>query len=252
MKMIGACVSDKGAVREVNQDAIVLKILSKGKNKVAVGGIFDGVGGLEHGEIASGLLKQELESWAEHFLVRIDLKEGEEEVAFSHFKDECERLNEVVRTFIIDNQIQTGSTMAVFLIFCDTYFLVNVGDSRIYRLNDVLEALTEDDVIVREKNGFFKRLLSNYIGKNNVLEYTEYSGKVEDGDIFLFCSDGFYHHLNMDDLMIFKNKKMNEKDIIRELKRLTGVMIERGEKDNISVGIVKCERASGGFFSFLK
>lgn len=251
MKMIGACVSDKGAVREVNQDAITLKFLSKGKKKIAVGGIFDGVGGLEHGEIASGLLKQELESWTERFLQRIDLND-EEEIAFSHFKDECERLNEVVRTFIIENQVQTGSTMAAFMIFCDTYFIVNVGDSRIYRLNDVLEPLTEDDVIVKEKNGYFKRLLSNYIGKNNILEFTEYSGKVEDGDIFLFCSDGFYHHLTMDDLMIFKNKKMNEREIEKELKRLIWLMIERGEKDNISVGIVKCENTSGGFFGFLK
>lgn len=249
MKIRTACVSDIGSVRNVNQDAIVVKTLKKRKQMLAVGAVFDGIGGLEHGELASGLLAQELTEWIGLLPSRVDLLKVEPDILFAHFTDEAELLNEKLCMFIRKHGICTGSTMSAIMIVQDQYYVIQVGDSRVYRFHQFLEQLTDDETKYEEKEGRIRKKLSNYMGKKENLEFIAYRGKVTPGDCFLFCSDGFYHHLLATDITGLIHDDLKEKELETELGQLIKQMILRGERDNISVGIVNCgfEKKSGLF-----
>lgn len=249
MKIRTACVSDIGSVRAVNQDAIVVKTLKKRKQMLAVGAVFDGIGGLERGELASALLAQELTEWIRLLPSKIDLLKVEPDILFAHFTDEAELLNERLCMFIREHGICTGSTMSAIMIVKDQYYVIQVGDSRVYRFHEFLEQLTDDETRYEEKEGRIRKKLSNYMGKKENLEFLAYQGKVYPGDRFLFCTDGFYHHFLASDITRMLNEDLREKELKEELERLVGQMIQRGEHDNISVGIMNCnfEKKKGLF-----
>ena len=249
MKIRTACVSDKGSVRDVNQDAIVVKTIKKRKNMLAIGAVFDGIGGLEHGEIASGLLAQELLEWIDLLPSKIDLLKVDPDILFAHFADEAELLNETLCNYIREHGIHTGSTMSAIMIVKDQYYVVQVGDSRVYRFHDFLEQLTDDETRYEEKEGRIRKKLTNYMGKNENLDFIAYRGKVYSGDRFFVCSDGFYHHFLATDIARLTHEDFKEKELETELKNLVDQMIMRGERDNISVGIINCniEKKTGLF-----
>lgn len=244
-----ACVSDVGSVRDVNQDAIVAKTLKKRKHMLAVGAVFDGIGGLERGELASGLLAQGLREWIDALPSKIDLLKVEPDILYAHFMDEVELLNEKLCDFIREQKIQTGSTMSAILIVRDQYYVIQVGDSRVYRFHQFLEQLTDDEIRLEEEEGRIRKKLTNYMGKKENLEFLAYQGKVYPGDRFLFCTDGFYHHFLASDIIRMLREDLKEKELKAELECLVEQMIQRGEHDNISVGIMNCnfEKKKGLF-----
>lgn len=249
MELRTACVSDIGSVRSVNQDTIIVKTLKKRKQMLAIGAVFDGIGGLDRGEIASGLLSQELTEWIHALPSKIDLIKVEPDVLYAHFQDEVELLNEKLCCFIREQKIQMGSTMSAIMIVKDQYFVIQVGDSRVYRFHQFLEQLTDDETKLEEKEGRIRKKLTNYMGKQENLEFLAYHGKVYPGDRFLFCSDGFYHHFLASDITKMFNEDLKEKELKKELEYLVEQMIQRGEHDNISVGIINCnfEKKKGLF-----
>ena len=56
--------TDKGIVKEINQDAMMLKVaMSKEFGRIAFGLVCDGCGGLSYGEIASASYVRRMEDW---------------------------------------------------------------------------------------------------------------------------------------------------------------------------------------------
>ena len=94
MEIRTACVSDIGSVRSVNQDAIIVKTLKKRKQMIAIGAVFDGIGGLDRGELAAGLLARELTEWINTLPSKIDLLKVEPDILYAQFKDEAQKLKE--------------------------------------------------------------------------------------------------------------------------------------------------------------
>lgn len=239
MKMICACATDRGNYREVNQDAVLIRRLRQGEKEFVLGAVFDGIGGLEYGEIASGTLRTEMNRWYEDVCAWIDLTTMDPEVIFSHFRDQAELLNEKIRQIRLMQGIETGSTMSATLIIDGLYLVIHVGDSRIYKWKQgFLECITDDDVIAKYVEGVQRNYLSNYMGKSDELIFAEYSGKIQEGETLLFCSDGFYHQLVERDLQAI-GKVNDEKELETLIKKLIQTMISRGEHDNISAGIIK-------------
>lgn len=243
MKMICACATDRGNYREVNQDAVLVRSIHQKNKALILGAVFDGVGGLEHGEIASGALCSEMNRWFEDLSAWINLKEMDKDIIFSHFRDHAELLNEKIRQIRLMQGIETGSTMSAILIIDGSYLVIHVGDSRIYKWrDDTLECITDDDVVAKYVEGVQRNYLSNYMGKAEELIYTEYSGEIQEGDTFLFCSDGFYHQLVESDLHEIEKIK-DEKALTNFIKKMIPTMIARGERDNISAGIIKEDKS---------
>lgn len=242
-----ACASNIGIVRAVNQDAIMVQTVKKGHQMAAVGVVCDGIGGLDRGELASNFLIDELTSWTNQLPQKVNLANADSQIVYAHFQDEVEIINEKLCDFIRKEKINTGSTLSAILVIKDHYYVIQVGDSRIYHFNQFLEQITDDEIRYVDKDGCIKKKLTNYMGKQSDLQFLTYQGMVVAGDSFLFCSDGFYHHLLASDLERLFKSEMNESGIKKELERLIARMIQRGERDNISVGVIRCQ-ARKSFF----
>ena len=236
-----ACASNIGIVRSVNQDAIMVQTIKKGHQMVAVGVVCDGIGGLDRGELASNFLIDELTSWTNQLPKKVNLANADAQIVYAHFQDEVEIINEKLCDFIRKEKINTGSTLSAILIIKDHYYVIQVGDSRIYHFNQFLEQITDDEIRLVDNEGCIKKKLTNYMGKQSDLKFLTYQGVVVPGDSFLFCSDGFYHHLLAYDLERLFKSAINERELKKELDRLIALMIQRGERDNISVGVIRCQ-----------
>lgn len=246
MKIRCGCATDIGSGREVNQDAVFLRQIRQGMCELALCGVCDGVGGLERGDVASSLIVQRMGEWMDRLESWVDLATIDSALLFSHMKDASESWNEEVYTLGRQKNLKTGSTMSLLMIVRDRYYIIQVGDSRVYRFRAGLEQLTVDACVTRMKNGKMKNYLSNYMGRDEDLWFQLLEGKVKEGDLFLVCSDGFYHHLNEKDIAgLLREKK---RDLGEAGKQMILNMIERGERDNISVGILSVEQSRKRLF----
>lgn len=216
--------------------------MKQGKEELALCAVCDGVGGLEHGERASAFLVQRMEAWFEEVVSWLAIPETETEVLFSHLKDGIECWNEELCQMCRRENLRTGSTLSLLLLIRHRYYIVHVGDSRVYRYREcTLEQLTMDDSVARLKTGQMKSYLNNFMGKQEQLWFQALEGNAEKGDIFVVCSDGFYHHLMESDVERIHEKrwKKNLDGFCREMIR---TMMERGERDNISACVAVVER----------
>lgn len=244
--MNGGCVTDVGISRKVNQDAILFRCIEKKGQYFAVGVVCDGIGGLEYGERASGLVIQEIKKWFDRIASWIDIEEMKPEVLCAHLLDGAEEWNAKVRDLSAKENIHTGTTMSLLLLIREHYYIVQVGDSRIYRYREYLEQLTTDATVARLKNGKMKNYLANYMGKDRKLWFTMGEGTFQAGDMFLFCSDGGYHLLTEEDIGEIYRNYTGRTDLKMEMEKLLRTMIRRGENDNISIGAIMAERKKTG------
>lgn len=236
---IGGCASDIGAARNMNQDAVFYKLLEQSHFCFVLGVVCDGIGGLEHGEIASCMVCQAAGQWFDEVAQWIDIETMESEILYAHFKDAAEQWNMLVRDVIKRQKISTGTTMSAIMILRDQYFIIHAGDSRIYKYQKHLCQLTLDESTAKVRAGKMGLYLNNYIGKQDEFCYQEYRGSAEQGDLFVYGSDGFCHHLLEEDIGRI-SKMIKTKDPGQLCGDLIRQMILRGETDNISVGIIAC------------
>ncbi|MGN0408058.1 MAG: PP2C family protein-serine/threonine phosphatase [Bacteroides sp.] len=246
MKLVCGCATNVGNSREVNQDTVVLKYIEKKRRYFVVGAVCDGVGGLEHGELASGLIGERIAQWFDEVSSWIDIANTDSKLVYAHLKDAAERWNEELCNFSYSNNIVTGTTMSLFMLLREDYYIIHVGDSRVFCFNSSLLQLTTDASITKIKNGMLKAYLDNYMGKSNELWFQGIEGKAVPGDMFLFCSDGLYHHLTEEDARMAWKAASKQKNLNKLCGELIDAMMERGERDNISLGIV-CIRKKGLF-----
>lgn len=243
-KIRGGYATDIGIYRAVNQDAITLRAIEKKGNWFVVGAVCDGIGGLERGEVSSGIVINGVNEWFDNIINRIDIETVDAEELFANVAFAAEKWNMQVREFCSANAIKSGTTMSLILIIRSQYYIVQVGDSRIYRYNQFLEQLTEDAVTEKIVNGKVKGFLNNFMGKADELFYTSLTGYIEENDVFIFCSDGFCHKLTENDVAYFRDSYKNGARIHDIC--ITGIkqMEERQETDNISVGMIMVESSN--------
>lgn len=239
MRLNAACMTCGGNTRENNQDAVVLRAAEQRGQCFAVLAVCDGVGGLERGELASTLAVRRIGEWYDSVMRWLKVETADPELLKAHLKDLAEECNTLVRDYQVANQIHTGTTMSLLMIIKEFYYIVQVGDSRVYRYREEhLEQMTLDASVTKIKDGKRKLYLDNYLGKQEPLWFTSASGEIQRGDLFLVCSDGLYHYLQPQDIQrIGKNVRRAGK-IKDACGYLIHQMMERGEKDNITVGLI--------------
>lgn len=240
MKLISASATNIGMTRAVNQDACFCKkIEDKKKNVFALCVICDGIGGLQSGEVASGMVINSVSEWWDRICEWIDIKSADFDVIFSHLKDGACDWNEELYDYINSSGINMGTTMSVIMILRDRYGMIQVGDSRIYQFrNNILNQLSNDDVAIRMNNGNMKSFLDNYMGKRDELYFTYNSGEILTGDIYMTCCDGFYHRLQTEDLVAEIKKVKKDEQLACACENLIRTMMSRGERDNITVAMM--------------
>jgi protein phosphatase len=200
-----AYATDRGMVREQNEDAIAIS------EEIGLALIADGMGGYNAGEVASGLaaeflvthLASDLQQLRDSATVRRDGPSLR--VLHALLRARIDGVNEA----IIDAANRQpafqgmGTTLAMLLFSEGAVLTLHLGDSRIYRMRDrVFSLLTRDHSLLQEqidagiitpgeaRDSIHRNFVTRALGVDAVAdpEINEYD--VVPGDLYLICSDG--------------------------------------------------------------
>lgn len=235
-------ITDVGIKKEINQDSFVYKVVEAGDFCCGIFAVADGVGGLEKGEVASSIAISCINKWWEN-----DFKNNFDNYEFlvSSLIQAVREANNQIIKFAESKSIKMATTLSAMFLYKDSYFIIHIGDSRIYKLSNSFGSkivqLTEDHSTMVDKlyNGqMIKRsVLTRYLGNKQQMEYSCYSEKIKKNDFFLLCSDGIYKTQSNEN--IFKVFKENIKDINQICTSLVNNAKNNNEKDNISAIVIK-------------
>lgn len=221
-------ISDKG-LRPENQDNYWSAVLSVNEEEIGVLCVCDGVGGLSDGAEASRMLVQKVRN---HFLSKGTI-EGIEDVV--------ESTNKAIHKDIVE---KSGTTCTILMCKDGRYYIYNVGDSRCYRWNSktsTIDKLTNDHTVIqkildegrtptKEEELKYKNVLTRCVGVMSEVRYDIFSGEYNAGDMFLVCSDGFWHSLKEENFL---------NNSILDLESMVAECMQAGETDNITAGLLK-------------
>ena len=235
--------SDKGKVREMNQDYYYI---SNSIDEVQLYLLADGMGGYNGGEIASRLAVQSAKSYIEDNFK--ETKKDKESI-IKLIESSMEYANLVVYEKAKENQdLQgMGTTLEIALIYNNKVYIGHIGDSRIYRVRkEYIRKLTQDHSYVQKlvKEGTItkeqadhhpqKNMLMKALGCNVFIEPdVMVKGFLKD-DILIMCSDGLSNLVGQEVLY-----QKASKDLEQATKDLVAIANENGGYDNITVVIIK-------------
>ena len=198
--------------------------------------VADGMGGHKAGDFASRYTVETLEEEIKH-----SLKESPEEAILSAIQTANHKLIQTAETDIkLDGM---GTTLVVATVIDHTLYFANVGDSRLYLLNQEIRQLSRDHSLVEEmvrlggikeeeaRNHPDKNIITRAIGVKDIVEPDFYEFNLKRGDIILMCSDGLSNMV--EDEEIFAIVK-GSRDIVEAGQKLVERANENGGKDNIS------------------
>lgn len=208
--------------RARNMDSLLLKERDLCQKSLCIAVVCDGVGSLEDGALAATMAVRMLGAWFDALqdTGRLGLK----------LRDQALEINRVIYHTARSFGIQTAATLSALLLDESQYYIVHLGDSRIYSCREGrLTLLTQDQV---SKSG----KLSSCLGHTEEI-MPFYNEGTLDGQTFLLCSDGLYKR--MDPIILQKRVGMATG---RNLKKIMGnlvrYVVDRGEQDNISLALV--------------
>ena len=241
---------DPGLVRTNNEDAFVFD------ESFGVGVLADGMGGYSAGEVASAMateiIKSELVRWlsAAASLVSTEQVMRAVEICAS-------QANRAILTAAMSNPAYAGmgTTLVVGIFHQDHLVLGHVGDSRCYRLRQgALLQLTKDHSMLQEQvdAGLLTRaqaavapgrnLLTRALGVEESLHIDVAHHAVEEGDIYLMCTDG------LTDMLVDWEIEHILKTAI-PLAQIAQTLVTQanahGGRDNIGVLLVQAAHSSG-------
>ncbi len=253
MKIISTALTDVGRKRDHNEDNFYLH---KEDNLFIVA---DGMGGHEAGEVASQIVVEAIKD----FFIRTG-NDRDATWPYKMYKDKSYEENRLIVAVqegnkkVNDLSIKKfgkkakhgmGTTVTACLFVNGGVYSAWVGDSRIYRLrNKKLEQISEDHSLLNEmikKNDMTEEEIENFPHKNVILraiglkpevEVEVRFEKLEDGDIYLLCSDGLSGEITDPDM----EEIMNASEDIEEINRvLIATANKNGGKDNITSALIK-------------
>jgi serine/threonine protein phosphatase PrpC len=240
--------TDRGRVRANNEDAVDFDVASG----LAV--LADGMGGYKAGEVASamatGHIKTELARW---------LQASGEPGNLRHIRQAAQSSVANANTLILDsaraNPEHAGmGTTLVVAIFCGSHLILgHVGDSRCYRLRDgVLLQLTRDHSVLQEQidAGLLtpaqaalssdRNLVTRALGVENAAKLELNDFPVQDGDLYLLCSDGLTDMVQDTGIAAALRQRATLDQTARDLVQMAN---QNGGRDNIAVVLVRANEA---------
>ncbi|MES9827424.1 MAG: protein phosphatase 2C domain-containing protein [Candidatus Thiodiazotropha sp.] len=249
MKFDAAMRTDKGVVREHNEDAI------GGDPDAGFMILADGMGGANAGEVASGLSVEMLTSQ-----LAGASEAGYAETGRERLLNAIQDVNHAIQE--LSQQVPEyqgmGTTLVVGLFTGHSLLYAHVGDSRLYRLRDGLfEQMTTDHTIIQEMvnlgdfasfeqalmAGVPTNVLSRAVGSEEIVDIDLSETEIDDGDLYLFCSDGLTGMVTDDEIQsILENMNL---DLMQQADELVEFACRMGGVDNISVILVRATANDG-------
>jgi len=251
--LIASCAQSVGRKRAQNEDSMFcLSTIMSSNGEVEPFGLYivaDGMGGHQHGEIASEIATRTM---AEHVIRKLitnlicpDPQPPEESIQ-EIMKSGIEKAHEN----ILEKALGGGTTLTSVTLFSNQMTIAHVGDSRIYSINQngKISPLTRDHSLVKrlEELGQLtteeaaidprRNVLYHALGQEVQLEPEIISSPIPNSGYLIVCSDGLWG--------VISEKKIIEivktsKTISKASQALVNAANEAGGPDNITVILVK-------------
>ncbi len=249
-------LSDAGILNRINQDACCVRIMRIDSHTLVLAAVCDGVGGMEDGDYASKSTIQFLNNWFDYTVSREVCGKSQEEILL-YLQEEMERCiqkqNGLIFDYAKERGIRAGTTLTLLVIVNREYITAQVGDSRAYCVNNGLHQLTEDQSLIAQeikagrlspkdaKHDRRRNIILQCVGASKRLQIVYQRGTVMENDVFFLCSDGFIHELEDEEIgEFFRPESLTDRTSIKKrLKKAVALVKERGEKDNITVILIR-------------
>ena len=238
---------DVGRVRKINQDTVFCSLEPVGllPNLFIVA---DGMGGHKAGDLASA-------EAVRCFINCIEERSKEAEDIIDLMRLALEEANRYVYYLAQESEDYQGmGTTFVAVTFCgNSLYCINVGDSRLYKLNRAgeqpmsLKKVTEDHSIVEMmiKEGMIteeearvhpqKNMITRAVGIEESVQIDDFRLEVDHLVRVLLCSDGLSGMLTDLDILNIVSSKA---DVEETAERLLAKANDNGGRDNISVIVI--------------
>ncbi|MBO5114379.1 MAG: Stp1/IreP family PP2C-type Ser/Thr phosphatase [Lachnospiraceae bacterium] len=232
-------VTDIGRKRKLNQDFVYSSDEPVG-NLPNVYIVADGMGGHQAGDYASKCtvetMVREIRGCFEKSPIRILSKA-------------IRIANDQVRKKAREDESLLGMGTTVVAATCLGKYLqvANVGDSRLYIINDEVRQITRDHSLVEEmvrmggidreaaRNHPDKNIITRAIGARDTIEIDFFHEELKSGDIVLMCSDGLTNMLEDEEI----GRILRSQGTIEErAEELIEAANQNGGRDNIAVIVI--------------
>lgn len=234
-------MTDVGRRREMNQDYMFTSETAVGKlpNLFIVA---DGMGGHKAGEYASRFTVDTMVDIIENANAK------EPVAAIGQAIKEANRLL-LKEAKTDESKAGMGTTVVAAVLMDKTLYAANVGDSRLYVLNqDTITQITRDHSLVEEmvrlgemdkadaKDHPDKNIITRAVGVAPELEIDFFETEINDGDIILLCTDGLTNMIEDEDI---RRIILSQRDIVERTEKLIETANQNGGRDNITVVLLE-------------
>ncbi len=227
-----------GVKRNTNQDYAYISVEPVG-NLPNVLIVADGMGGHKAGEVAS---EQAVNA------VLQSIKENEKKDKISIIEEAIDVANsKVLEMSAKDEKFKgMGTTIVVATLENNSLYIANVGDSRLYLVDDEIRQITRDHSLVQEmvsigeldkesaKTHSRKNVITRAVGVEKKIMADFFETEVRGGTKILLCSDGLTNMVEDSDIKnIIEN--CSDGNIEEAVHKLIDAANENGGLDNIAV-----------------
>ena len=233
-------VTDIGRRRQINQDFVYLSETPVG-NLPNIFIVADGMGGHNAGDFAS--------RYAVETIVG-EVKASFEKNPTIILGKAIDKANACIRQKAGGDKTLMGMGTTIVIATCIGKYLevANVGDSRLYLVNDRIEQVTIDHSLVEEmiqrggidrksaRNHPDKNIITRAIGARDHVEADFFNLELQAEDMVLLCSDRLTNMMDDETIHCILRRGGSLKDRVEELVRVAN---QNGGKDNISVIVIE-------------
>ena len=244
-----ATATHPGMVRSHNEDSIAAD------SEIGLAVLADGMGGYNAGEVASGIAVELIRTEVKKALVDRKPQDMNGTSVETLLAEHAERANAAIYQ-AAQSQPQysgMGTTLVVAMWHDNKMSVGHIGDSRLYRLRGgTFEQVTRDHSLLQEQidSGMItreqarhsqnKNLVTRAVGIDPTVEAEVHTYGVEQGDIYLLCSDGLSDMVSDEDIQLtltslHANLPLAAQQLVQQAN-------DNGGRDNVSVILVRVAR----------
>lgn len=194
MRMHTGVYWSAGSEHAANQDSLSLQHIKLRKGECLLAVVCDGIGSLACSQEAGALAVRQMTDWFYQEGKELICENSAKEMILLALQRQFYQIQENLTTFQQTQNIRTGTTLTGLLLVRNRYYLMHIGDSRIYhienrknpfaKLHVKVRCMTTDDT---NSQGCLLKCLG-MAGEDRVFLNT---GKIKKRTGFLLCTDGF-------------------------------------------------------------
>lgn len=215
--------------------------------------ICDGMGGHEHGEVASSIVSETVGS------MTAESNSKTTKAMKASFENALAKAYEILdKTDSSESERRMGTTLT-FLAMCDDGFLVaHIGDSRVYQLrrglgvvfqtrdhslvNDLIASgdITKEEARIHPQRNVITRAIQPH-QENPARASYKVLTDIREGDVLMLCSDGIVEQIDNEEL---ENILLNKGSLAERCEALKNECKQRETRDNHSCVLIEIDKCA--------